>query len=542
MRCWMPLVLAVACSKSDPPAPVPTPAPVAVAPADPSLGALTFALTEGNAEARAHFTRGLLALHSFWYDEATRQFEAAIVADPAMRMAYWGAMMSHLEILWGDDDLAAAKQAIRRMPNPDGLPPREQAWVEASLELITDADIRTTRKKFADAMEQVNQQFPDDEAATFLAIGLLASNPDDTATRLRAADLALAVYKHNPKHPGAAHYAIHALDTPDLAARALPIAKAYAQIAPAAFHAQHMPAHIFSRLGMWTPALASCRAAWDVSKHTDFHSLNWIVEMSFEVGQRKQADAALASYADAVHAGLDHTMRGQYAIQVASYMMRTGEWSRVEELLKPLTSPATEGGMASMASMGMAGALTGSPAVLLEQFSTIDARAWAAAMQHDLAATKLRLAELDHVNDELHPVLAMTQPPAAVAAIEAVNADHRAALLAYAASDDRALVKILSGKPDPKDSGESQLGAFIGHEELADAWMRLHQPKQAAAEYKLVLASHPNRAHSLLGAARAAAQSGDPQAARARYSDLLVLWANADANTDGLVEAQQATK
>jgi tetratricopeptide (TPR) repeat protein len=533
MRCWMAFVLAMACSKSDPPAPA-----AVTAKPEPSLGALTFALTEGNAEARADFTRGLLALHSFWYDEATRQFDAAIAADPAMRMAYWGAMMSHLEILWGDDDLAAAKQAIRRMPDPEGLPPREQAWVEASLELIAGGEIRTTRKKFADAMEQVNKDYPDDESATFLSIALLASNPEDTATRLRAAELALAVYEHNPKHPGAAHYAIHALDTPELAARALPIAKAYAQIAPAAFHARHMPAHIFSRLGMWPEALASCRAAWDVSKHRDFHSLNWIIEMSFELGQRTQADAALAAYADAVRAGLDHTTRGQYAIQIASYMMRTGEWSRVEELLQPLASAAKDEGAAMMG----CGMPTHSPGALLEQVSTIDARAWAAAMQHDVAATKLRLAELDAVHDQLRPVLAATQPPAAVAAIEVANKDHREALLARAANDDRALVKLLAGKPEPKDSGESQLGAFIGHEELADGLMRLHQPKQAAAEYKLVLASHPNRAHSLLGAARAATQSGDPQAARSRYSDLLVLWANADANTDGLVEAQQATK
>src|SRR5579862_2675919 len=76
-----------------------------------ALGAVTFPFSDGTPDARAHFTRGLLALHSFWYDEATRQFQAAIDADPTMNMAYWGAAMSRCQLLWGDDDVAAAREA-----------------------------------------------------------------------------------------------------------------------------------------------------------------------------------------------------------------------------------------------------------------------------------------------------------------------------------------------------------------------------------------------------------------------------------------------
>src|SRR5688572_20228785 len=54
------------------------------------LGTLAFEVTGGSAEARQHFERGLLALHSFWYDEATRAFQAAIDADRTFSMAYWG--------------------------------------------------------------------------------------------------------------------------------------------------------------------------------------------------------------------------------------------------------------------------------------------------------------------------------------------------------------------------------------------------------------------------------------------------------------------
>src|SRR5437773_12453998 len=88
----------------------------------------------------------------------------------------------------------------------------------------------------------------------------------EVGPRSRAAALAFDVYAKNPDHPGAAHYIIHALDTPDLAPLALPAARRYASIAPEAHHARHMPAHIFSRLGMWHDALASCWSAWAASE------------------------------------------------------------------------------------------------------------------------------------------------------------------------------------------------------------------------------------------------------------------------------------
>src|SRR5690348_13940605 len=112
----------IACSSKSPdnrPQPTPSPQAGSASPARPipaddwftpdSLGALTFEVSQGTPEARGHFTRGLLALHSFWYDEARRQFEAAIAADPKMNMAYWGLSMSYCKLLWRDDDIAAAR-------------------------------------------------------------------------------------------------------------------------------------------------------------------------------------------------------------------------------------------------------------------------------------------------------------------------------------------------------------------------------------------------------------------------------------------------
>lgn len=555
-------------SKPAAPAPAPvTPAPPPDDRYDPgALGATTFQHSEGTPEARAHFTRGLLALHSFWYDEAVREFEAAILADPEMNMAYWGSAMSRCKLLWGEDDLAAAREVMSRMPNPDRLTPREQAWVLAGVELVRDNDVRTSRKKFAAAMAGLHAQFPDDESATFLAVALLAAmrpeDPDAAAVRERAAGLARAVFEKNPKHPGAAHYLIHAYDTPELAARALPQARAYAQIAPAAFHARHMPAHIFSRLGMWKEAIASCQAAWDASlaaarrqklsaNHHDFHSLSWLVEMPFELGLRGEAERALAGFGAAVRAGLGRQHRALYATEVASYMMRSGEWARVDELLAPLEAPAVEDGAPAPPAGARAGAPAShcapapaaSPLELFEQVAVLDARARAAAMRRQLARARQLAGELDAARAKLRPFLLTTQPKEAVARLDAVHARQRQALLARAAGDDRALLDVLrrsAADAAGDQGGESNPSGFQPDEEIADTLLRLGRAKEAAAAYAEALRKHPGRASSLLGAARAAAKAGDAAAARRAYEQLLELWRGADEATPGLAEAKAA--
>ncbi len=531
---------------------------------DAALGSLTFKLSEGNPAARAHFMRGLLALHSFWYDEAQRQFAAAIAADPAMNMAYWGAAMSQCKLLWGEDNLDAARALLKQMPSPDKLPEREQAWIVAALQLVGEGDVRTTRANFAQAMEELNTQFPDDESATFLAIALLsampAGAPDEVAVRKRAAALAAKVFEHNPRHPGAAHYIIHAFDTPELASLGLAYARQYAEIAPAAFHARHMPAHIFSRLGMWKEAITSCQAAWDASlaatarekltpDHDDFHSLNWLIEMNFELGHRKDAEIALERFRTAVRGGLPHTTRVLYAAQVTSYLIRTGEWTRVDELLAPLeTAPLETAPMSPMSgtpgpngsAAHCAPGVETSATVLQEQLFVLVARARAAAAQHEVVKTTAFADQIDAVGAKLRPFLQVTQSREALSNLETSNANRRAALLARAKGDDRALVAALHGSAIAAPGGESNPNGFLPEEEAGQALLRMGQAKAAAAAFTSALVKQPERAQSLLGLARAETKLGDRAAAKAHYKQLATLWATADADTPGLDEVRAA--
>jgi tetratricopeptide (TPR) repeat protein len=565
---WIWIALA-ACSKSSdqpPPAPKPPVQQGSGSAEGAALGTIAFAVSDGSPEARAHFTRGLAALHSFWYDEAKREFQAAIDADPAMNMAYWGAALSRCKLYWREDDLQGARALLQRMPAPARLSERERAWVDAATQLVAEGNADASRKRFAAAMEQVHAKFPDDESAAFLALALLSAtppgDPNDLAVRKRAGELALGVYRRNPNHPGAAHYLIHAYDTPELAAEALPFARTYAKIAPAAFHAQHMPAHIFARLGMWKEAIASCRAAWDASvaaaereklsaDHYDLHSLNWVIEMSFELGRRKDADTAFALYANTVRMGLPSQQRGQFAIQVGSYLKRTGEWQRVDELLAPLDTPATDAarppatpGQAEPAPSHCAPAPATSPTGLLEQLSAIEARANAAAARHDVAATKKLVGELDAVIAKLRPFFEATQSKPGLARIDQIDDRRRRTLLARAGGNDGALLAVLRESAAAVDkepaTGEANPTGSLVHEEIGDALMRVGKPKDAAAEFDAVLVKHPNRARALLGAARALAKAGDAAGARARYEKLVAQWDTADPDFPGLAEAKAA--
>ena len=131
-----------------------------------------------------------------------------------------------------------------------------------------------------------------------------AEDPAGLQIRLRAGAIASDVYQKNPNHPGAAHYILHAYDDPEHSAQALPAARRYAEIAPEAPHALHMPSHIFLQLGMWSEAAASNEASWTASDQwvkqknlpiskRDYHGLHWLLYMYLQQGRYGKAEGLL---------------------------------------------------------------------------------------------------------------------------------------------------------------------------------------------------------------------------------------------------------
>src|SRR5262249_49980669 len=141
-------------------------------------------------------------------------------------MGWWGVAMSRSKLLWGDDELAPARAALAKIAKTDKLTPLERDWIGAAKALFGEGNQLQRRQAFTAALEKMYAAHPeDDDVTTFYALGILTSGPDDDpdelAHRMQAASLALEVFLRNPKHPGAAHYLIHALDTHDLARMAL---------------------------------------------------------------------------------------------------------------------------------------------------------------------------------------------------------------------------------------------------------------------------------------------------------------------------------
>ena len=240
--------------------------PLAVIRAD-DLGNIDFP-NSGAADAQEAFLTGVKALHSFQFDEARFAFEEAQEIDPSFALAYWGQVMSDNHPLWAQQDIDAASAALERLaPSFEGRlakapTAKEKAFLTAVEVLYFSPGDKLTRDHAYSAyMASMQERWPDDhEIAIFHSLSLLGTvRPGDRGFRrqARAAAIAMDVFEENPNHPGAAHFIIHSFDDPDHAILALPAAKVYAGIAPAAAHALHMPSHIFLQLGMWDGVVSS---------------------------------------------------------------------------------------------------------------------------------------------------------------------------------------------------------------------------------------------------------------------------------------------
>lgn len=236
------------------------------------LGEVHFA-TSCAREAQRGFNHAVALLHSFQFSRAIEAFDAVLSEDPTCAIAYWGIALSD----WGNPFAPGAKDAgllrlghqnVERGKGLGAKTEREQAYLAAVGKLYDDSE-RTPQQvrlhAYRDAMGGVAATYPDDhEAQIFYALALaVAADPNDKtyADQLKAGAILAKLFELEPTHPGLAHYSIHAYDVPPLASRALVAARRYAEIAPDAPHALHMPSHTFTRLGYWRESINSNVAA-----------------------------------------------------------------------------------------------------------------------------------------------------------------------------------------------------------------------------------------------------------------------------------------
>src|SRR5258706_54942 len=258
------------------------------------------------------FERGVALLHSFWYEEAEKEFQQISSENPNCAMAHWGIAMSLWHQLWNHPDAQVINRGmdeVHEAKTTDGaVTPREKTYIAAIAAYYSDSkklQHEARAKAYSDAMKKVYESYPDDhEAAAFYALSLLASEPhDDTtfANRKRAAAILEKLFATEPDHPGVAHYLIHSYDKPQLAQLGLPAARRYSQIAPSAPHALHMPSHIFARVGLWQDDINSTLASIAATRKTaamhmggaghQFHAMDFLFYAYMQSGRDADAKA-----------------------------------------------------------------------------------------------------------------------------------------------------------------------------------------------------------------------------------------------------------
>ncbi len=492
------------------------------------LGKVVFA-TSCRPEAQTRFEHAMALLHSFWWEEGSRAFRAVAVADSTCALAYWGLALNS----WGNPfaggpsgDNLRRGAAAAVLGGAIGAPTaREQGFLAAGAALYRDYETTPNSRRlqaYSDTLARVYRDFPDDpEVAIYYALSLVATaSPTDTtfSRQRQAAAILNPLFRRFPTHPGLAHYIIHANDSPQLASLGLDAARRYAQIAPSAPHAQHMPSHIFVRLGLWDETIAANQRSFDAGLGyaraqrlggvvpEQFHALDYMVYGYLQEGRDSAARRTVAQ-------GLALATVGASDALVASYN-RVAMEARV---------PLERGDWAAAAGLPVRAAGQGGVAEALAHF----ARGIGAARSMDTAQARVETAALAGIEAGL-----AGQPGYNWSRLVGTKRQAVAAWSLLAAGDTGGALREAKAAADVEDVTAKHPvtpGELLPARELeADLLLAIGQYAAARAAYESTLRREPGRARSLFGAARAAQLAGDVNGARARYREYLAQMEKSD--------------
>ena len=495
------------------------------------LGTVHFSVS-CSVDAQRQFDRALSMLHSFWYPQGLEAFAAITTTEPACAMAYWGiAISARANPLAGSPDAAAlerGRQAIEKAKGAAARTPREGDYIAAMDAYYRDwetRDYRTRVLAYETAMEQLSGRYPDDsEAALFYALAINEAvtvlPADKSYSRpLKAGQILERVLATQPDHPGALHYLIHTYDFPSLAARGLPAAERYADVAPSAPHALHMPSHVYSMLGMWQESIRSNQAALGVAK-TYVHAMDFMVYAYLQGAQDREAkrlvdeSSALqgtqAAPATRSPTGAVLGVHTAYAAIPARYALERGQWAEARALRMTPAFPAADA-------------------------ITYFARAMGAARSGDPAAARQEIGHLEALRDALKQDAYWAEQ----VDIQRLAAE---AWTAHASGKNNEALKLMQAAAEREDASEKHVAMenrlWPMRELLGELLLVLKQPAPALRAFEQSFKSAPNRFRGNYGAAKAAEGLGDRARARQYYEKLVALSALADGNRPELTEAR----
>ena len=484
------------------------------------LGKVSFP-TSCDPKVQAEFERGVAMLHSFWFTETEKTFREVLAQDPSCAVANWGiaAILMHNPLAgfgsppqWAERAQAALAQA--RVIGAKTQ--RERDYIEAVASYYDDFANRPESARQlarAKAYEALAGRYPDDdEAQIFYALYLAGTQTqaDQTyAAYLRAASTLEKQFAKHPDHPGVAHYLIHSYDAPPIAQQGLPAARRYANIAPAAPHALHMPSHIFTRVGAWADSVATNQRSAAVALKGNepdeaLHAIDYMVyaylQLARDTDARRTADDA--ERVAGVNLG---RFVGPYALAAmpARVIVERGAWKEAASL-QPRASKFP-----------------------FAEAMTHFARALGATRSGDPAAADKDAEQLA----VLHKALQAAKNNYWANEVE-IQRLAVAAWIAHAQGKADEALTLMRAAADMEDRSEKHIvtpGRILpARELLGELLLELKRPAEALKEFEASAQREPNRFRGLAGAAQAAAQSGDSGKAKQYYARLIELASKGD--------------
>ena len=495
------------------------------------LGTVYFP-TSCDPKVQKDFERGVALLHSFAFETAEATFRRVAKDDPHCAMAHWGIARSFWR--WAEPEALIRQNGWDEVVRAKTLHPRgkrEKEYIATAAALYKSPQKKDSKRwdKYINAMARLHRDFSDDhEATAFYAFALVAADSDNDAAhakRKQAAALLEPLFATEPNHPGVAHYLIHAYDVAGMAQLGLPAARRYAQIAPAAPHALHMPSHIFAQLGLWDEDIQSNLASIAASRSAtmthmgdeghQYHAMEFLMYAYLQSGRDEQALHLI----DEVKAL--PKMKSMYGIAEdprvfaelgygASYVLELHDWTHASEL--PQT-PGTELGDDSITYLARAigEAHSGQADRAREEVAKIE------SLHKQVLENKLPWADwVDHLREEAE------------------------AWSDYAEGKNEDALRLMRVRADAQKSGVFAAdGSLPAREMLADMLLGMKRPEEALHEYDAQLKITPKRFDSLYGAGKADEMMNQTEKAATYYRQLVESCANAKSTRPELAHARE---
>jgi len=511
---------------------------------NPQFGDVSFAL-ECNYDTRDAFDLAISLLHSFEYAEAEKAFVKVIDADPECAMAYWGVAMSIYHELWAPPGPKELKKGSQLLDIAQTLQKSERAeeYLDAIGVFYKDwetLDHRTRELLYEEKMEQVYLNNKDDiEAAVLYALSLTSSaDPNDKTyeNQRKSGAILQALFLEYPNHPGIAHYIIHTYDYPEIASLGLTTARRYAEIAPSSAHAQHMPSHIFTRLGLWQESvdtnLNSSSSAICYSESVEeeghwsqeIHAMDYLVYAYLQQGDSekvKEQNDYMKSIKTAFPVNNFAVAYTANAIP-ARIALENRNWNEAANLEMPTLEFEWDN-------------------FPWERSILHFAKAFGAARSGDITSAESELELIKSFHEELIAINdAQSIYKAGQVAIE-IKIIEAWTALAKGDNEEALSLMILAAKLESETSKHPVTPGEVlpADELLGDMLLELDRPDEALVAYEVNLEGHPNRFNGLYGAAIAAKLSGNEEKADLYFQQLIDLTQNSNSDRPELKEAKE---